>query len=839
MKNKKVLIMLPVCLLALGVVFIQLKTSYSNPIATIASGYTKKTYRYIRRNMLSHHFITNNGDPSGTIMLKTGSASSNSGEVVLVYCAHKGKQIAASSDGKYYNNVPISQTKVDKIRNAESNLTGIMANSYPYIPLSTLKEKIKAGIGDSEYNKYAFDTLDVQEAMTATQAAIWNAIDNTTSNQYATTKSIGSQNYRYFHASGDRRWYINWDNAGSYNITSGCNGGCGAKATVLQSGDSAASCGNYKGRGTALLADRINRLITWYKTLTKSNAATPASIPNFTASDINWTDEGKKLEVTIKANNDSFTYAVNNYYSVTFTDLAGKSLSAASTTEVKDQVSSSKTIGYKYTFNDITTKGIIAKVTAVIPSSTANVYVYEANLDYSKTQYLIGAETGDVNVEKEINILNDAKGKVYIYKTEGETSTPSITYGSKKDDLCTVSKPCLEDATFAIYAEDQKTVLYHFLTTDKAYELNLPLGTYYIQELDAPIGYINDNTKQKFTISDGNTVVAIHYQNKPTLLCVKKVSTEDGSTILDGAEFEIESKAGGVYEEFTTSNQEGEHCLKAQLETGVYYIVETKAPANYFKVNTRYRVKVGNVNDDDLDEEVYHEDVVDLELVGNTAIIKNKPGIAVSKSDLTTGACVPGAKLVIRDSQNSEVDTWTSTCEEGKDKHLVDLNPGTYTLTEDLTPAGYATAEAITFTVDENGKASTSLDMKDAPIEVCLNKVSGDKKGLAGAEFEIYDSKGKLYDRFTSTTSPTCFPYMPIDKYTIKEVKAPNGYAKIKKDIVIDVKNTAERQEFDIENEMTTPKTALDYSEIIIVVASIFMICGLGLVGYYGFKKHV
>ncbi len=839
MKNKKVLIMLPICILALGVIFVQfVGRTYANPIATIAN-YQSTTYYYIRRNMMTHHFIKGDNYPSGTIMIKDGSPSSNTGNAYLVYCAHKNKTITKASSGHYYD-VPISQTKVTSIRNAQENLTGLLVNSYPYISLATLKQKIKAGIGEAEYNKYAFDTLDVQEAITATQAAVWNAIDNTTGNVYGTTKGVGKQQYKYFHRTGDRTWEINWDagDHGAYNIQTGCNGGCGSKKTILQDGDTKDTAGSYKPKGTALLEGRINRLITWYKTLNSSNAGSQASVPNFTATDANWTNQGKTLEVTIKANNDTFTYAVNNDYKVVFTDLAGKTLSNVSSSEVKDQVSSSKTIGYKYTINDITTKGVIAKITAVVPSTTGNVYVYESTIDYSKTQYLIGVKPGNVNVSKELNILNDAKGKVYVYKTAGTSNSPSVTYGNKRDDLCTSDKPCLSDARFVIYAENGTTVLDDFITTDKPYETSLPLGTYYIQEVDSPIGYVNSTTKLKFEISDDNTIAAVYFPNTPTLLCIKKVSTEDKNTILDGGRFEVRSSGGVVYEDFISSNQEGVHCLKSQLESGIWYIAETEAPPNYFKTNEVYRVKVGNVDDLELAEEVVYEDVVDLELIDNTAIIENKPGVAVSKSDLSTGACVTGAKLVIRDSEGNEVDTWTSTCEDGKDKHLVDLDPGNYTLTEDLTPTGYATAETIEFTIDENGKASTTLDMKDAPIEVCINKVSGDKEGLPGAEFEIYDSKGKLYEKFTSTTSPTCFPYMPIGKYTIKETKAPAGYAKIDKDIEITVEDTAKRQSFDIENEMGTPKTALDYSQIIIVAASIFMIFGLGLVGYYGYKKH-
>ena len=39
-------------------------------------------------------------------------------------------------------------------------------------------------------------------------------------------------------------------------------------------------------------------------------------------------------------------------------------------------------------------------------------------------------------------------------------------------------------------------------------------------------------------------------------------------------------------------------------------------------------------------------------------------------------------------------------------------------------------------------------------------------------EFEIYTEDGTLYETFVSDYVETCFPYMPVGTYTIKEVKA-------------------------------------------------------------------
>ena len=104
--------------------------------------------------------------------------------------------------------------------------------------------------------------------------------------------------------------------------------------------------------------------------------------------------------------------------------------------------------------------------------------------------------------------------------------------------------------------------------------------------------------------------------------------------------------------------------------------------------------------------------------------------------------------------------------------------------------------------------------------------------------FEIYKEDGTLYEKFTSDYVATCFPYMPVGTYTIKEVKAPDGYKITNEETTIVVKDTAEKQVFEITNEVDVPKTSLDYSRIIIIIASVFMVFGICLVGYYGYKKQ-
>ena len=80
----------------------------------------------------------------------------------------------------------------------------------------------------------------------------------------------------------------------------------------------------------------------------------------------------------------------------------------------------------------------------------------------------------------------------------------------------------------------------------------------------------------------------------------------------------------------------------------------------------------------------------------------------------------------MKDYDGNVIETWVSTNES----HVIqNLNPGIYTLTETIAPAGYVlSSETITFTIKEDGTSTSvvmynSPDSKDVPVEP-VNPVS-------------------------------------------------------------------------------------------------------------------
>ena len=86
--------------------------------------------------------------------------------------------------------------------------------------------------------------------------------------------------------------------------------------------------------------------------------------------------------------------------------------------------------------------------------------------------------------------------------------------------------------------------------------------------------------------------------------------------------------------------------------------------------------------------------------------------VQISKVDIATGKELPGAELVIKDTDGNTVAQWVS---EDKPHYIEKLPAGDYTLTEITAPNGYQLAESIAFTVLPTGELQTVV-MKDARI---------------------------------------------------------------------------------------------------------------------------
>ena len=419
----------------------------------------------------------------------------------------------------------------------------------------------------------------------------------------------------------------------------------------------------------------------------------------------------------------------------------------------------------------------------------------------------------------------------------------------------------LKDVTFEVYAledikaadgesEDyyKKDELIATITTDEtgiAKLSGLPLGKYYVKEKETAEGYVLDGEIREIDLTyvDQETAEVTwngDWQNNRQKAEVSVLKKEkDTDRVLEGAVFALSAKeditnkdgdvvleAGTVIEEKATG-EDGKLTFEADLPIGFSYVVKETSPAPGFATT------------DEVQEFTFTAESSDKATVSYEFIFEDEPTVfEFTKTSLTDGKEVEGAKLTVTDENGEVVDEWVS----GKEPHIIkELVVGqTYTMTEVLPAPGYVTAESIQFTVEDTAEVQ-KIEMKDDVTKVEISKTDIAGKELPGAKLTILDENGEVVESWTSTEEPHYIEMLPIGKYILHEESAPEGYL-IAEDVEFEVKDTGEIQKVVMKDEAEpeetpetpeTPTTTVDAPKTgdHTPIAALMISSGLGLAG--------
>lgn len=332
--------------------------------------------------------------------------------------------------------------------------------------------------------------------------------------------------------------------------------------------------------------------------------------------------------------------------------------------------------------------------------------------------------------------------------------------------------------------------------------ISLAPGKYTLSEVAAAEGYaiplngwgftVKEGTVQQVTntsevakwdFNDGLLTLTLKNSRIYGGLTIEKTDGKDGGA-LAGAEFTISGSDGtpltfiknnGRYEAATGEGASSTIATDANgtahitgLKFGNYAVTETKAPEGYVLKGDRHSIAISR-----------QQTEVTLRLKNDKAMYKVT---AIKQGADENGKLLVGAEFTLYSAEGAVV----AKAVTGYDGTAVfEVPEGNYKLVETRAPAGYQlsgdfvreiTVNAVQGAVGEF-KYTFNNEKTSYSIEIYKHDSEDKQKKLAGAEFAVTDSRGFTKTVTTDASGKASITELPYDDYTIREIKAPKGYA--------------------------------------------------------------
>ena len=440
-------------------------------------------------------------------------------------------------------------------------------------------------------------------------------------------------------------------------------------------------------------------------------------------------------------------------------------------------------------------------------------------------------------------VLNpDSQEVAFIYKDQ---NTPEIEekleFSNERQKVeLSVEKQdaetgkALKGATFGLYNKEAissgdkvivkaDTLLQEITSNEKgkaAFTLDLPLGRYYVKELQAPAGYVSSDEILEFDATyQGQDVKTIKLKsvkkNQPTTVEVTKADITTG-TELDGASMSVLDKDGNVIDSWT-SVKDSPHVIK-RLQVGKTYILREELASYGYLRATDVEFTISDTAEV---QKVKMEDEVPVarllvnkkgEFLDSVSLLDNAKGMIEHLFNYVTGNLTDVtfnvyAAEAIRAADGVSADYYAadelvgSITTDGNGIAQMDNLPlGRYYIVEKETAHGYVLDNEpryvdLTYRDQDTPLVTYSADWQNArqrvQVEV-LKKEKDSDKVLSGAIFGLYaaddivSSKGKVLlakdtlIELKTTDEEGKIQFvadLPVDsRYYIKELAAPDGY---------------------------------------------------------------
>lgn len=452
----------------------------------------------------------------------------------------------------------------------------------------------------------------------------------------------------------------------------------------------------------------------------------------------------------------------------------------------------------------------------------SNAPVNLGKYDFSKVQFKITA-----NQE-----IKDSVSLETLYK-KGDPITVGSGKGSNQDVVGLVSG---KDLGKGLYTPDNNGRL----------ELNgLPMGSYDVEEISCPDGFVLDKEIKTVQFVQGdfvtlNYVKDLNIENKVTKTLLSK--TDIGGTQVNGANVQILNKDKEIVYEFVT----GDEPLQIDgLKDGKYYFHEDLSPLGFALSNDiEFTVKDSEIQKVEMTD--YTADVAKVDEQGSylkgagLEIVSEKTKNVVDK--WTTGQHIfDFSDEMITKLENNETVSDMFISEDDstvlykavktdkgdymlmlqssgetnyyfvdrngdETRHLVRnlINDSSYILRETDVPEGYSTAEEQKFPLKDD---NVSLTVINETIKTSWHKVDVSGNELEGAHVRVTELDGTVIDEWISTKEPHIINGV-LEKnkeYYFEETIAPDGYELAQK-VKFKIDDTGKVQHFYLTNNLKPKK---------------------------------
>ncbi len=285
---------------------------------------------------------------------------------------------------------------------------------------------------------------------------------------------------------------------------------------------------------------------------------------------------------------------------------------------------------------------------------------------------------------------------------------------------------------------------------------NLSKGSYIVEEVKAPDGYVLEEQSKTIAIDYGKTYTLEFTNKKMTSLVIKKVDAVSGAPLV-GAKFFVEKQNGEHVGEYTTDNTGT--VLLPTLTPDWYVVRETKAPEGYILDETPKTVEV-KTN------------------VPTVVTFENKAlsGIKIIKTDSETGKPLEGVSFAVSKMNGEKIGTF-QTDKEGM-VYISNLEDGYYTVTETKGLEGYHWDKEPK-TVDVKSGRQTIVEVKNQPYSgLVIEKTdSRTDEPIKGVEFLVTKLNGEQIGTYTTDKSGLIvIEGLEAGTYLVKETKEAKGY---------------------------------------------------------------